>query len=50
MLLGHYKYRCESGDLSGKHGKLTISPPRPGRSTMAFVDPNLQLDGEYKSK
>lgn len=40
--------RCESGDLSGKHGTLTISPPRPGRSTVAFVDPNLQLDGEYK--
>ena len=41
--------RCESGDLSGKHGKLIFSPLGPNRRIEAYVDPNLQLLGEYKS-
>ena len=42
--------RCENGDLTGKHGELTISPLGASRNTYAFIDSNLQLDQTYKSK
>ena len=37
--------RCESGDLSGKHGKLNIGPPSSRRESVTFVDSNLNLFG-----
>ena len=43
-------HRCENGDLGGKHGQLTISPIGLSRSTAAFIDTNLQLNGAYQSK
>ena len=43
-------YRCENGDLTGKHGELNIGPLGASRNTYAFIDSNLQLDQTYKSK
>ena len=43
-------YRCENGDLTGKHGELSIGPLGASRNTYAFIDSNLQLDQTYKSK
>ena len=37
--------RCESGDLSGKHGKLSLSHGTASRKTYTFVDDNLNLWG-----
>ena len=37
--------RCESGDLTGKHGQLTIDPPGPQQTTYSNIDPNLYLYG-----
>ncbi len=50
MSLCHYfvtLLRCESGDLSGKHGKLSIFPDIPIRSVVSFVDTNLALTGSF---
>ena len=43
-------YRCESGDLSNKHGQLEFSPLSPTRKTYTYIDPNLQLKGSFGSK
>lgn len=37
--------RCESGDLSLKHGQITISPPSSNRESYAYTDSNLNLFG-----
>ena len=42
-----YPLRCESGDLSNKHGQLQISALVRDRKTYTFVDNNLALSGEY---
>ena len=39
------KLRCESGDLSGKHGQLTIDSPGVNMTTYSYLDPNLNLYG-----
>jgi len=43
--------RCEVGDLSGKHGVLSIRPRATGNGerTLVFYDPNLPLVGPYTS-
>ena len=43
-------YRCESGDMSGKHGQLSIASAAPGRPSYTYVDPNLYLSGSYTSE
>ena len=43
-------FRCQAGDLSGKHGQLQISSDVSNRATYTFVDPNLQLSGASSSK
>ena len=42
--------RCESGDLSGKHGQLRLFSNVANRATYTFVDSNLHLVGEYSSE
>lgn len=42
-----YSLRCESGDLSNKHGQLRIAPDTNNRPTFTYVDSNLQLSGSY---
>ena len=44
--------RCESGDLSGKHPRLQISPGIANRTSYTYVDSNLHLWGanDYSSK
>ena len=44
--------RCESGDLSGKHGVLNIDPPTLERESVTYTDSNLNLFGQesYSSK
>lgn len=42
--------RCESGDLSNKHGQLSIASPGVGRPTYTYVDNNLYLMGNYTSE
>ena len=44
--------RCRSGDLSGKHGQIQISPPSASRSSVTYTDNNLHLWGtaNYSSK
>ncbi|XP_064382299.1 uncharacterized protein LOC135331162 isoform X2 [Halichondria panicea] len=42
-----YNLRCESGDLSGKHGKLSISSDVKSRPVVSFVDSNLALTGSF---
>ena len=37
--------RCESGDLSGKHGNLDLSQGIASRKTYTYVDANLNLWG-----
>ena len=46
----HGSYRCESGDLSNKHGKLQISAAVQNRKTYTYVDNNLALTSNYSSK
>jgi len=41
--------RCEVGDLSGKHGQLSISATEAPERTLVFYDPNLPLVGPYTS-
>ena len=43
-------YRCEVGDLSGKHGRLSIRATGSPERTLVFYDPNLPLVGPYTSK
>ena len=43
-------YRCESGDMSGKHGQLSIAYAVPGRPSYTYVDPNLYLSGGFTSE
>ena len=38
--------RCESGDLSGKHGKLNLGPGTASRKTYTYIDTNLNLWGD----
>ena len=42
--------RCESGDLTGKHGQLDISPDGSDRPTYTYVDSNVQLTGDFTSE
>ena len=44
--------RCESGDLSKKHGVLNIDPPTLERESVTYTDSNLNLYGPaaYSSK
>ena len=42
--------RCEVGDLSGKHGRLSIRATDSPERTLVFYDPNLPLVGPYTSK
>lgn len=43
--------RCESGDMSGKHGQLVIaSGSDQNRPTFTYIDNNLELGGTYSSK
>lgn len=42
--------RCESGDLTGKHDQLNISPDGASRPTFTYVDSNVQLSGNSTSK
>jgi len=46
----HLVCRCESGDLSNKHGQLSIASPGVGRPTYTYVDNNLYLMGTYTSE
>lgn len=42
--------RCESGDLSGKHGRLSIASDGPSRRMFTYVDSNLALTGMFSGK
>ena len=44
----NFQLRCESGDLSGKHGVLNIDPASNERETVTYTDPNLHLYGPDK--
>ena len=50
LLVIEYCGRCEVGDLSGKHGRLSIRAMDSPERTMVFYDPNLPLVGPYTSK
>ena len=50
VLVQFFIFRCESGDLSGKHGRLRISSEGASRQTFAYIDPNIQLTGNTSSK
>lgn len=41
--------RCEVGDLSAKHGQLSIRAAGAPERTLVFYDPNLPLVGPYTS-
>ncbi|CAI8031417.1 hypothetical protein GBAR_LOCUS17832 [Geodia barretti] len=45
---GNYQLRCESGDMTGKHGQLEIATfSDKNRPTFSYVDNNLELGGAY---
>ena len=44
-----YDVRCEVGDLSGKHGRLSIRAEGAAERTLVYYDPNLPLVGPYTS-
>ena len=37
--------RCESGDLSNKHGQLNIDPGTSDRKSVTYTDSNLNIFG-----
>ena len=44
-------HRCKSGDMTGKHGQLTIASfGDNNRPTYSFIDSNLELGGAYSSE
>ena len=45
-----YVYRCELGDLSGKHGWLIIRGTNSSQETTVVTDSNLPMAGPYTSK
>ena len=45
---GENPFRCEMGDLSGKHGGLSVGVASDAdRPTFSLFDPNLHLTGPY---
>ena len=43
-------YRCAVGDLSGKHGQVSIRAQESEMRTMVATDSNLPLVGPYTGK
>ncbi len=40
-------FRCESGDLTGKHGQLSLMSDGEDRPFYTYVDSNLHLTGSF---
>ena len=50
-LIGKSQFRCEMGDLAGKHGQLSIGPYNDAnRPTYIFYDDTLRLSGSESGK